>query len=214
MNNFANFHTHDPQARLLTLSIEEYARYTPKSAEQLISVGIHPWETTDGDMSHQLTLFEQAISDPRVVAIGEIGIDPLKGASINRQLEIVKQQLRLAANHTLPVIFHLVRRYDLLMTLHKKFRPTAKWAVHGFRGKPDTATMLTNAGIYLSLGPRFNTDTARIIPPELLLIETDNAPDSEIANVATAIAQARNTTSTQIAQLATHNLRRFLSPTL
>ena len=56
-----------------------------------------------------------------------------------------------------------------------QFLPFWNWLVHGFRGKPSLAKMMTDAGIYLSFGEKFNAETVAMMPSELLLAETDKS---------------------------------------
>ena len=205
-----NCHCHDRQASLLTLSLEEYRDYKTVVDGQRLMVGIHPWDTTEAEMYGTFGILSDAIMDYRVVAIGEVGIDPLHGATIERQEQLLRYQLRVANEARMPVMFHIVRRYDILMRLYKEFRPVASWAVHGFRSNADVARQLTSAGIYISIGPRYNAEAVRTIPDHLLLLETDEAPESEISAVIESVAAARRIRQSTLAQTARDNLRRFL----
>lgn len=162
-------------------------------------------------MYEAFDILSDAIIDPNVVAIGEIGIDPLHGASVERQEQLLRYQLQVAADARMPVVFHIVRRYDILLKLHAEFRPVSASAVHGFRAKPEVAAQLADAGIYMSIGPKFNAETVKMIPRELLLLETDELPESEIRNVIAAVADVRGMRQGALADLARENLRRFLN---
>lgn len=205
-----NLHCHHEDAPIVTLSLEDYPGY--KTAEgQKLMVGLHPWDTREGEMFECFSILSEAICDPRVVAIGEVGIDPLHGASVERQVHLLEYMLFAACMARMPVVFHIVRRYDILMKMFREFKPVASWAVHGFRAKPEVAQQLADAGIYMSVGPKFNPDTVRMIPRNLLLLETDQLPDSEIAKVIDAVAQARGVSRNAVATVARENLRRFLA---
>lgn len=202
-------HCHDRGARLLTLSIDDYCGYEPEEGQSLM-VGLHPWDTSDNDMYDAFSMLSEAITDPNVVGIGEVGIDPLHGASVERQEQLLRYQLRVANEARMPVMLHIVRRYDILMRLHKEFNPAAAWAVHGFRAKPEVAQQLADAGIYMSVGPKFNPETVRAIPCNLILLETDELPEEEIRGVVAAVAEVRGVRNSAMAELARGNLRRFL----
>lgn len=202
-------HCHDRGAKLLTLSLEEYSGYEPVEGQTLM-VGLHPWDTTERDMYEAFDILSGAITDPRVVAMGEVGIDPLHGAPVERQEQLLRYQLRVAADARMPVMFHIVRRFDILLKLHKEFCPVAAWAVHGFRSKPEVVQELADAGIYMSVGLKFNADAVRVIPRNLLLLETDELPEEEIRNVIAAVADARGMRNGALADLARDNLRRYL----
>ncbi len=203
-------HCHDRSAGLLTLTLDEYRGYEPATGQRLV-VGLHPWDTLESDMYEAFNILSDAITDPNVVAIGEIGIDPLHGASVERQEQLLRYQLQVAADARMPVVFHIVRRYDILLKLYAEFRPVSAGAVHGFRAKPEVAAQLADAGIYMSVGPKFNAETVKMIPRELLLLETDELPESEIRNVIAAVADVRGMRQGALADLARENLRRFLN---
>lgn len=173
-------------------------------------VGLHPWDTTECDMYDAFDILSEAITDPRVVALGEVGIDPLHGAPLERQLELLTYQLRVANEARMPVMFHIVRRFDMLMRLHKEFRPVAAWAVHGFRSNAEVARQLADAGIYMSVGPKYNADAVRAIPRNLLLLETDEQPEEEIRNVIISVAETRGVRNGALSDVARENLRRYL----
>lgn len=202
-------HCHDRGAKLLTLNLEDYRDYTPQEGQRLM-VGLHPWDTTECDMYDAFDILSEAITDPRVVALGEVGIDPLHGAPLERQLELLTYQLRVANEARMPVMFHIVRRFDMLMRLHKEFRPVAAWAVHGFRSNAEVARQLADAGIYMSVGPKYNADAVRAIPRNLLLLETDEQPEEEIRNVIISVAETRGVRNGALSDVARENLRRYL----
>ena len=118
-------------------------------------------------------LAEQA-SDPRVDAIGEAGLDALRGGDILYQEETFKKQVEISEQLGKPMIIHCVRAFDRLLRLRKELRPSQLWIVHGFRGKPELARQLVDAGCAISLGKKFNPDVRAIVPPQLLFRESDN----------------------------------------
>lgn len=204
-----NFHSHDPEAEVVTLSPEDYADYVPRPGQK-VTVGIHPW-ATESEQTDNFELLARALSDPNVVAIGEIGIDPMRGADIERQSHIMRAQIKNAMNAGLPIVFHIVRRFDLLLAHHHQYEPHEPWAVHGFRGKPEVVKQLASAGIYMSVGKNFNEQSVKLIPDNLLLVETDGDPATTIEEVVEKVAEARGAQPEAIANLCRKNLCRFYS---
>lgn len=151
------------------------------------SYGIHPWDTPAATDETLAGLRRALVSDSRVVAIGECGLDTLRGASLERQMELLEKQLVLSEELGLPVILHVVKAWNEIMGLRRKLKPTLPWVVHGFRGKPQLATNLLDSGFYISLGPRHNPDTTLVIPSDRLLIETDDDITTTIDEVAAGI---------------------------
>lgn len=137
------------------------------------SVGIHPWHTID--VAHTaIERLKALAAHPQVVAIGETGLDALKGASIDIQTDIFRLHVALSEQYKKPLIIHCVKSFNEIIALKKELRPTMPWIIHGFRGKPQLASQLINHGFYISLGEHFNPQTAAIIPPDRLFHETDD----------------------------------------
>ncbi len=150
--------------------------------EGLLSVGLHPWHTDKYNES-AISGLERVIAEtPRVVAIGETGLDALRGAPVEIQAEIFRRHVELSERLCMPLIIHSVRTLHLILQLHKELSPRQPWAIHGFRGNPVQAVQLTARGIYLSYGERFNQESLSVTPADLILAETDESskPITEI----------------------------------
>lgn len=167
------------------------------------SVGIHPWLTGQDNIEETMSMLDKIATRNDVEAIGEAGIDRLRGAAENIQTHIFVHHIKLAEHTGKPLIIHCVKALDIIIRLHKEHRPSSTWIIHGFRGNAETARQLTSRGIYLSLGEKFNPDAILNIPPHLLLAETDESHTS-INSIAAAISPADPT-------LPFNNLKRLLS---
>ena len=207
MSDSLNFHSHDAKAAILTLNTTQYLGFQAADS-QLFTVGIHPWDM-NGDQSALLEDFSKCLRGNNIVAIGEIGVDPLRGADIDLQYALMQHQAKCAEEVGLPVVFHIVRRFDLLINLHKELNPKQAWAVHGFRGKPEVVRQLAEWGIYMSLGSNFNSESAKAIPYHLLLVETDDRPLESIGEVVKAVAEARGCSIATIENICSKNLKNF-----
>lgn len=177
---------------------------------QLYSVGIHPWRTSDDVCEETWRALEEAAKHPRVVAIGECGIDLTKGGPLFKQMQVFRRQIEISEKTGKPLVIHNVRAHDIIIGLHADLKPSQNWLIHGFRAKPSVARMFTQRGIWLSFGPLFNADTVREMPYELLLTETDDS-DSTIRDVITAVSSIRGTDMTQHIISASSS---FLRPSL
>ncbi len=166
----------------------------------LYSVGIHPWTT---DKPFDFELLETTAAHPSVVAIGETGIDRLRGADIDKQTQILRRHINLSERLQKPLILHVVKALDIILALRKECQPTMPWIWHGFRGNATTAKQLTDKGFYLSFGERFNAEAAAAVPAERLLLETDESPLT-INEIAARIAACRHISSDEL--LASANL--------
>lgn len=172
LHNFSNIHAHGISGPDIITSIEPDADITTAPGQARYSVGVHPWSSAKASADILMRL-ESLASDPRVVAIGEAGMDKNRGADAARQEEIFRQHIALSERLQKPLIIHCVGRYGRLLELHKELKPRQQWIVHGFTGKAELARQLVAQGIAISLGPRSSQDIARIVPPEMLYHETD-----------------------------------------
>ena len=148
---------------------------TPLAEGQLYSAGIHPWDTTGGDSDDTLARLEKLAGNSQIVMIGECGVDPAKGGPMFRQLQILKAQIDISERLRKPLILHCVKSADVIMGLKRDLNPSQPWIIHGFRGKPQQARQLTDKGIYLSFGEKFNSDTVMAMPDDMILAETDES---------------------------------------
>lgn len=202
-----DIHTHNPVACEAVISCNVDA-FHPQPGK-LYSVGLHPWHTasaTDDD----LRLIQTLATHPQVVAIGETGLDTLRGAPLNRQLALLEQHIAIAEQVRKPVIAHCVRASQQLATLWRRTGPhRVDIAVHGFRGNERVARSLLDAGCWLSYGLRHNADAVAATPLSRLLVETDDA-DIDITAVVAAVAQARGIEPATLEQQARSNVAAFL----
>lgn len=147
----------------------------PLTAMTTISVGIHPWYLTEENADYQLHWLKEMVKNPNVVAIGECGMDRLRGISIDKQLSIFKKCIDLSERMSLPVIIHAVKCTDELIRLKKDLKPHMPWIIHGFRGNVFMAKSLINQGFYLSFGERYQEESLKCTPLDRLFLETDES---------------------------------------
>lgn len=158
------------------------------------SVGIHPWHT-DRLPARWCEELGVAVRQPGVAAIGETGLDKLQGADIDTQIKVLTKHVELSEELRLPLILHVVKAYNDIITLRGLVKPSQRWIVHGFRGKPELARQLLDHGFDLSLGEHFNPATAAIIPDSRLHFETDEST-LPISTIAARINAARSNQGT------------------
>lgn len=173
LHRYADIHSHRADMALRGDTVVCIEPGTPMLPGGTYSVGLHPWSTVRPLTLGQLTALWRDASDARCVAVGECGLDALRGGPEGRQEAVFALQARMADRLGKPLIIHCVRRYDRLLALRRSLRPHVEWIIHGFRGKPALARQLLAAGISLSLGPRHNPDTAAIIPEHRRYSESD-----------------------------------------
>lgn len=175
-------------------------------AGYIYSVGVHPWVADTFDAAQ----LEAAARRPEVVAIGETGLDRRRGPEMELQERVFRAHMELSERLGKPLIIHCVKAVDRLLALRKEWRPKCDWIFHGFRGKPATAAQLTEAGLYVSVGQRFNAAAVASIAADRLLIETDEATVG-IAAVARSVASVRGCSADELATICAGNLARCLA---
>ena len=150
------------------------------------ALGIHPMCTSaaaDGD----LELLRQALlaqrDDPRLVAIGEIGIDHfIAGLDPERQARFLLAQLRLAREFELPVLLHVRRAVDSVLKLLRQVSVPGGIA-HAFNGSEQQAEAFAGLGLRLGFGGALTFEralrirrVAAAVSVDWIVMETD-APD-------------------------------------
>ena len=195
------------------------------------ALGIHPVCMAQAQESDLQTLDAELalrLADPRLVAVGEIGLDyfvpALKVSPLReRQAFFYRAQLKLARKYGLPVILHVRHSADQLLKPLRDLAPEGGWRgiAHAFNGSTQQATEFIKLGFKLGFGGAVTFETAlqlRRLAAELpltaLVMETDS-PDipphwlyATAAQRATGQAQGRNEPG-ELPRIAQHvaNLR-------
>ena len=206
MADFFNIHTHvsvHPESEILSLAPEELSTDNRSS---YASVGIHPWTLTKENADIQWEALRESIKDKRIVAIGECGLDKLKGPSMELQTAVFKQEAALAEDSSLPLIIHCVKAFNELIQLKKEISPCQPWIIHGFRGKLPLALDCIRHGFYLSIGSHFQENTLKAIPLDRLFIETDESEES-IGSIYQRIAETKGIALQELIEAINKNLR-------
>jgi TatD DNase family protein len=154
------------------------------------ALGIHPLYTPqakDTDLATLDTQLHAHREDPRLVAVGEIGLDGFvpeinTPEAFAKQTHFFEAQLQLAQRHQLPVILHVRRSADGLLKGLRQF-PVAGGIAHAFNGSLQQAKMFIEMGFKLGFGGAMTYDRATKLralaielPLSALVLETD-APD-------------------------------------
>lgn len=145
------------------------------------SIGIHPHEAKlYVEDEKALQEFRDLASKPRVVAIGEIGLDYYYGHSPKEdQAEMLRFQLTVAQEHDLPVIFHVRDAFDDFFAILDDFEGI-RGVIHSFTANRATLDKCLSRGLYIGLNgimtftkDQNQLDAARALPLNRLLLETD-----------------------------------------
>jgi len=145
------------------------------------AVGFHPHEAKDCDDA-SFAVIERLASDPRVRAIGEMGLDyHYMHSARETQREVFLRHVALARSRDLPVIIHnRESTTDLLELLASDEARGARGILHSFTESAEVAHSLLDRGYFISFSGivTFRTaealrETAKGLPHDRVLIETD-----------------------------------------
>ena len=202
-----DFHTHHLHATdaLISVSATDFA---PMSGKRY-AVGIHPWHT-EGDAQAQMQALAEAALSEQVVAIGETGLDSLRGASLDVQMRLFERHIALAEAMGKPLVIHCVRTSQQVLKAWSESRKCVPWAIHGFRGNARVVAPLVKAGFYISFGDRFNADALRTVPLDRLLAETDEST-MPIGQIVGQLAASLQMPCEHLESIVAANLARLLN---
>ena len=207
------------------------------------ALGIHPLFTphaTEQNLQALEQALNQAQGDPHLVAVGEIGLDGfVPGLDMARQQHFYRAQLALAQRHGLPVLLHVRRSADALLSGLRQC-PVVGGLAHAFNGSRQQADQFMAMGFKLGFGGALTFDRAlqlrRLaseLPLDALVLETD-APDipprwlyrtqaeraqgavmgrnepAELVRIAQCLAELRGMPLADLAQASTANAMQAL----
>ena len=201
---YYDIHTHRIQEREDVVSIvnlPDKADEIPHIPNTFFSRGILPEEIPDIFDEKGYFRIREQLHDPRVVAVGECGIDHrITTIGISEQIQIFERMILLSEEFQKPLIIHNVRATGEIMTLYKKYRPTQPWIIHGFRGNIQTAQQLQRLGIWISLGGKTS---------ERILLETDGKPEHSIQEIYHQTAQKLSMDKKELMVLIRENVQKI-----
>lgn len=200
------------------------------------AVGIHPESLIEedastrtrfgGDFSAELAAIRPLYEHKKVVAVGECGLDYYWPIPKDVQLALFEAGIKTALELDLPIIVHDREAHADTYALLKKYRP--KGVVHCYSGSADDARWLTRQGLFIGFGgvttfknARKTLEAAVVVPPELLVLETDcpymapvpfrgqRCDSSMIRFVAEALAPLRGTDTESLLALTFQNGKRL-----
>lgn len=207
------------------------------------ALGIHPlcvMQARDEDLGRLDRLLAECRDDPRLVGIGEIGLDFfVKDLDEATQQHFYVEQLKLAKRHALPVILHVRRSADKLLAGLRRVGLTTGGIGHAFNGSRQQADAFLELGFKLGFGGTVTFERslqirrlATELPAEALVLETD-APDipphwlyrtaeeraqgasarnepGELARIGACLAELRGWSAQETAAITARNARAAL----
>ncbi len=238
---------HDADVRRLVLPAVRVddahrVRELAHAFDSVYALGIHPLcvgEAADSDLDRLAQLLSQWKDDPRLVAVGEIGLDHfVPDLDRERQFRFYEAQLRMASAVELPVVLHVRRSADALLKGLRR-TPVRGGIAHAFNGSHQQACAFVQRGFALGFGGTLTFDRslqirrlATQLPAHALVLETD-APDippqwlyrpaavrqqhpparnepAELPRIAQVLADLRGWSLSETARITTANAGRVL----
>ncbi len=163
-------------------TFERVLKTAEKSPNLYAAIGVHPEDAKNFD-ENALNLMEKMIKHPKVVAVGEIGLDYYWDRSYNDvQKAVFEAQIEFAKKHDKPIIVHDREAHgDSLEILKRTNAAEVGVVMHCFSGSPEFALECVKEGFYIALGgvvtfknAKKMKEVAKIVPLERLLLETDS----------------------------------------
>jgi TatD DNase family protein len=195
------------------------------------AIGWHPTDAVDMKLEEDLTWIEQLCGHPKVVAIGEIGLDYFWDTSPKElQHTVFREQIRLARRLNKPIVIHNRDAHEDIIRLLKEEKASEVGGImHCFSGSWETAKQCLDLNFHISFGGPVTFKNARVpkevlerVPLDRLLLETD-APyltphphrgqrneSAYVRLVAETAAQIKGVSLEEIAIITSENGRRCL----
>ena len=207
--------------------IEEVMTLIDKYENVYGMLGVHPTEVKDwsDDLIDKIKTYS---NHPKIVAIGEIGLDYYWDKSFNDlQKEVFIKQIKLANELNLPISIHDREAHKDTFDILKEHNNGSKIVMHCFSGSVEFAKECVKEGWYIALGGVVTfknavkmKEVAQNIPLEYLLIETDapyltpvpfrgkeNQP-AYVKYVAEEIAKLRGISFEEVDRITSENAKR------
>jgi len=142
------------------------------------SVGLHPHDSKLANT--QLTKIRVLASKPRVVAIGECGLDyHYQHSSKDEQERALREQIELGIEHDLAMVFHIREAFDDFWRIFDTYSGV-RGVVHSFTGARNQLEEILNRNLYVGLNGIMSftkdphqLDMAKLVPIDSLVLETD-----------------------------------------
>lgn len=191
------------------------------------AVGVHPSDAHEVPEGWVAAL-EELARHPKVVAIGEVGLDYYwKPIHFDAQTDVFRAQLALAGRLDLPVVVHDREAHRDCLELVKSF-PDVRGVYHCYSGSPEDAKTLVKLGWMLSFtgvvtykNARKSLEVLEMLPLDRIMIETDSpylSPEpfrgkrndsTHVYRVAETIAAVKGLTVEEVAEATFQNGLRF-----
>ena len=189
------------------------------------AIGIHP-ENVETYTEDDIKYIEDNLKKPKIVAIGEIGLDyHYTKENKEKQIILFERQLKIAEKYHIPVIIHSREATEDTINCLKKYNITG--VIHSFSGSLETAKIYIKMGFILGINGVITFKNSKLkevikeIDLENIIFETDspyltpepfrgqkNEP-ARIINIAEFICNLKNIDKSQASIITNENIKRI-----
>lgn len=217
-------------------NFDSVRRLAGQHANCVYALGIHPIyvpQAQEDDLAALRVAVQEAMHDPRFVAVGEVGLDffipALREAPLLKKQEFFySEQLKIARDYGLPVLLHVRRSQDVILKYLRRIAVPGGIA-HAFNGSFQQAHEFIRMGFKLGFGGAMTFPRALQIrrlatelPEDALVLETDapdispvwlhperNSPEA-LPRIGEVLAELRGMPGDIVARMTTENARAVL----
>jgi len=189
------------------------------------AIGLHP-EVADTYKESELKFLENNLNNPKIIAIGEIGLDyHYTKENKEKQIELFELQLSLAEKYHLPVIIHSREATEDTIKILKKHKITG--VIHSFSGSLETANIYIKMGFILGINGVITfknsklKDVIKEIDLKNIIFETDspyltpepfrgttNEP-ARVENIVDFVCKLKEISKSQASIITNENIKRI-----
>ncbi len=219
-NVFLNFHAHQQMPAENEIVIQslflQNDLITKNSDKIFFTAGLHPWHADQLSESKITERLEKLIQNKSIIAIGETGLDKLKGVDWETQKKAFIAHIKIADKYNLPLIVHSVKAHNEVLKLKIELKSKIPWVIHHFNGSKQMAMDFINHGFYLSLCHHINNSDSKLsgylgeLPVNRIFLETDDF-NINIKDLYSVVAKKFNMNTENFKKQLINNLNNLLN---
>jgi len=217
---YLNFHAHEQQpvdrgVVIQSLFLQDNLIIS-KSDKIFFTAGLHPWhadQLSEKEIEQKLIKLKESKS---IIAVGEAGLDKLKGPGLKLQEKVFKKHIEVAEKYHMPIIVHSVKTHNEILKLKIDLNSKIPWVLHHFNGSKQLAMDLIEHGFYLSLSYHIDQQNSRLsrylseLPISRLFFETDDF-NVDIKEIYTKAASKFNISEEDLKKQMIKNLKSLMN---
>ena len=183
-NFYLNFHAHQQMPAEEEIVIQslflQNDLITDNSDKIFFTAGLHPWHADLLNTQEIKVRLRKLIHSKSILAVGETGLDKLKGTDWDIQMGVFRTHIDIANEYNLPVIVHSVKAHNEVLKLKKETKSKVPWVIHHFNGSKQMALDFIENGFYLSVCHHIKSKNSKLseyfgdLPIERIFLETDD----------------------------------------